>query len=53
MIAAVALLLVMVLTVTMFELTVNNRFHAQTPPKQDEADEIAESAMGAHDVPRS
>ncbi|MEV6982834.1 hypothetical protein AB0M95_16455 [Sphaerisporangium sp. NPDC051017] len=53
MIAAVALLLVMVLTVTMFELTVNNRFNAQNPTKQDEADEITESAMGRPDVPRS
>ncbi|WP_181871154.1 hypothetical protein [Sphaerisporangium album] len=51
MIAAVALLFVMVLTVTMFELSVNNRFHA--PRERDEAGEITESALGAPDVPRS
>ncbi|GII64540.1 hypothetical protein Skr01_46250 [Sphaerisporangium krabiense] len=32
MLAAVALLFVMILTITMFELTVNNRPHPPKPP---------------------
>jgi hypothetical protein len=53
MIAAVALLLLMIATVAMFEVTVNNRHGHPKPPVADPAPRPEEPAQGAPDVPQS
>ncbi|MCW2882729.1 MAG: hypothetical protein JWQ95_6829 [Sphaerisporangium sp.] len=51
MFAAVALLLLMIVTVTMFEVTVNNRPRPPKPPLAD-ITRLEEPAQGAPDVPK-
>ncbi|MEU8267871.1 hypothetical protein AB0B89_11940 [Sphaerisporangium sp. NPDC049002] len=49
MFAAVALLLLMIFTVTMFEVTVNNRHRSPKPPVTETPEETAQEAT---DIPK-
>ncbi|MFC4587274.1 hypothetical protein [Sphaerisporangium corydalis] len=52
MLAAAALLVLMVFTVMMFEVTVNNRHRAPKPPAHDETELPEVAARDVPDLPK-